>query len=59
MVLEHGGKSFVSDTAKVDVFNKHYASVSRHKFSRAERKVDRDMHVRLTEDRLNPEPLGP
>jgi hypothetical protein len=33
--------------------------VSRHKFSRAEKKVDRDMHVRLTEDWLNPEPLGP
>jgi hypothetical protein len=27
-VLEHGGKSFVSDTAKADVFIKHYASVS-------------------------------
>jgi hypothetical protein len=35
--LEHGGRSFVSDTAKVDVFIKHYASVSRHKFSKAER----------------------
>jgi hypothetical protein len=58
-VLEHGGKSFVSDTAKADVFIKHYASVSCHKFSRAERKVDRDVRVRLTEDRLNPEPLGP
>jgi hypothetical protein len=41
------------------MFIKHYASVSRHKFSRAERKTDRDMHVRLTEDRRNPEPLGP
>jgi hypothetical protein len=39
-VLEHGGKSFVSDTAKADVFIKHYASVSCHKFSRAERKTD-------------------
>jgi hypothetical protein len=58
-VLEHGGRSFVYDTVKADVFIKHYASVSRHKFSRAERKVDRDLHVRLTEDRLNPEPLGP
>jgi hypothetical protein len=58
-VLEHGGRSFVSDTAKADVFIKHYASVSRHKFSRAERKTDRDMHIRLTEDRRNPEPLGP
>jgi hypothetical protein len=58
-VLEHGGRSFVSDTAKADVFIKHHASVSRHKFSRAERKVDRDMRIRLTEDRLNPEPLGP
>jgi hypothetical protein len=34
-VLEHGGKSFVTDTAKADVFIKHYASVSRQKFSRA------------------------
>jgi hypothetical protein len=58
-VLEHGSRSFVSDTAKADVFIKHYASVSCHKFSRSERRVDRDMHVRLTEDRLNPEPLGP
>jgi hypothetical protein len=58
-VLEHGGRSFVSDTAKADVFINHYASVSRHKFSRAERKVDRDVHIRLTEDSLNPEPLGP
>jgi hypothetical protein len=58
-VLEHEGRSFVSDTAKADVFIKDYASVSRHKFSRAERKVDCDMHVRLTEDRVNPEPLGP
>jgi hypothetical protein len=33
-VLEHGGKSFVSDTAKAEVFIKHYASVSR-----AERKT--------------------
>jgi hypothetical protein len=33
MVLEHQGRSFVSDTAKVDVFIKHYAYVSYHKFS--------------------------
>jgi hypothetical protein len=59
MVLEHGGKSFVSDTAKADVFIKHYASVSCHKFSRAERKTDSVVHTRLTEDRRNPEPLGP
>jgi hypothetical protein len=58
-VLENGGRSFVSDTAKADVFIKHYAFVSRHKFSRAERKVDRDMRVRLTEDRCNPKPLVP
>jgi hypothetical protein len=58
-VLEHGGRSFVSDTAKAVVFIKHYASVSCHKFSRAERKTDCDMHVRLTEYRRNPEPLGP
>jgi hypothetical protein len=58
-VLEHGGRSFISNTAKADVFIKHYASVSRHKFSRAERKVDRNMRVRLTEDRCNPESLGP
>jgi IS1 family transposase len=58
-VLEHGGKSFVSDTAKADVFIKHYASVNRHKFSRAERKTDCVMHSRLTEERSNPEPLGP
>jgi hypothetical protein len=38
-VLEHIGKSFVSDTVKTDVFIKHYASVSRHKFSRAERRL--------------------
>jgi hypothetical protein len=57
-VLEHGGRSFVFDTAKADVFIKLYASVSRHKFSRAERKTDRDMGTRLTEDRRNPEPLG-
>jgi hypothetical protein len=59
MVLEHGEKSFISDTAKADVFIKHYTSVSRHKFSRAERKTDRVMLTRLTEDRHNPEPLGP
>jgi hypothetical protein len=58
-VLEYGGRSFVSDTAKADVFIKHYASVSCHKFVKAERKTDRDMRVRLTEDRCNPEPLGP
>jgi hypothetical protein len=58
-VLEHGGRSFVSDTAKADVFIKHYASVSCHKFSRAERRVDHGVRVRLTEDRLNHEPLGP
>jgi hypothetical protein len=58
-VLEHRGKSFVSDTAKADVFTKHYASISRHKFSRAERKTECVMCTRLTEDRRNPEPLGP
>jgi hypothetical protein len=58
-VLEHGGKSFLSDTEKADVFIKHYASVSRHKFSRAERKTDHVMHTGLTEDRRNSEPLGP
>jgi hypothetical protein len=41
------------------VFIKHYASVSCHKFSRAERKTDRVMRTRLTDDRRNPEPLGP
>jgi hypothetical protein len=54
-----GGKIFVSYTTKADVFIKHYASVGRHKFSRAQRKIDRVMHTRLTEDRCNPEPLGP
>jgi hypothetical protein len=57
-VLEHGWKSFVSDTVKADVFIKHYASVSRHKFSRAERKTYRVMRTRVEEDRRNPEPLG-
>jgi hypothetical protein len=38
---------------------KRYASVSRHKFSRVERKTDRVMRTRLAEDRRNPEPLGP
>jgi hypothetical protein len=41
------------------VFIKHYASVSRHKFSRAERKTDRVVRTRLAEDRCNPEHLGP
>jgi hypothetical protein len=41
------------------VFIKHYASVSYHKFSRAERKTDHVVCTRLTEDRRNPEPLGP
>jgi hypothetical protein len=59
IVLEHGGRSFISDTAKVDVFRKHYASDSRHKFSRVERKTDHDKGTRLTEDRRNPQPLGP
>jgi hypothetical protein len=58
-VLEHEGKSFVSDTAEMDAFIKHYASVSRHKFSRAERKTDLVVHTRLTENRRNLEPLGP
>jgi hypothetical protein len=58
-VLEHGEKSFVSDTVKADVFIKHYASDSRDKFSRAERKTDHVVHTRLAEDRRNPEPLGP
>jgi hypothetical protein len=46
MMLEHGGKSFVSDTVKADVFIKHYASVSCQKFSRAERKTDLVIHTR-------------
>jgi hypothetical protein len=58
-VLEHGGKNFVTDTAKADVLIKHYASVSRHKFSRAKRKTDLVVRTRLAEDRRNPEPLGP
>jgi hypothetical protein len=37
------------------MFIKHYASVSCHKFSRA----DHVMHTRLAEDRCNSEPLGP
>jgi hypothetical protein len=58
-VLQRGGKSFVSETAKADVFIKHYASVSCHKFSRVERKTDCVIRTRLAEDRRNPEPLGP
>ena len=58
-VLEHEGRHFVSDTAKADVFVKHYAGVSRHKFSKAERKTDRFVRTRLTEDRRKPETLGP
>jgi hypothetical protein len=53
-VLEHGGKSFVSDTAKAAVLIKHYVSVSCHKFSRAERKTNRVVCTRLVEDRCNP-----
>jgi hypothetical protein len=45
-VLEHEGKSFVSDTAKAAVFMKHYASISCHKFSRAEKKTDRVMRTK-------------
>jgi hypothetical protein len=48
-VLKHWGRSFVSDTAQC----KHYTSVSE------KRKTDCDVHTRLTEDRRNPEPLGP
>jgi hypothetical protein len=47
-VLEHKGKSFVTDTAKAGVFIRHYAAVSRHKFSRVERKTDHVMCTRLT-----------
>jgi hypothetical protein len=41
------------------VFIKHYASVSRHKFFRAKWTTDRVVCTRLTEDRRNPETLGP
>jgi hypothetical protein len=52
-VLEHEGKSFL-----LLAFIKHYASVSRHKFSRAEKKTDCVVHTRLAENRRNPESLG-
>jgi hypothetical protein len=59
LMMTAGGRTFVSDTAKADVFIKHYTSVSRHKFSRAERKTDHVVRTRLAEDRPNPELLGP
>jgi hypothetical protein len=53
-VLKHESRTFVSNTAKAEVFIKHYAAFSCHKSSRAECKKDQGKHIRFTEDRRNP-----
>ena len=51
VMLEHRGKALASSTRKADAFVQHYAAVSRHKHSRADRKLNRSVLVRLSRSR--------
>lgn len=58
-VLEFRGKDICTDIGKADAFVKSYAGVSRHVFSREERKKERVVRVRLSEANRSHGPWGP
>ena len=39
----HKGKTVVSNKRKADIFARHYAAVSRHKFTKEERATNREL----------------
>ena len=50
--MKHKGKMITSNQKKAEIFAKHYASVSRHKFTK-ERDINRDCKKRLRATRPN------
>ena len=40
--MKHKGKTMTSNQKKIEIFAKHYASVSCHKFTKEERDINRD-----------------
>ena len=51
--MKHKGKMITSNQKKAEIFAKHYASVSRHKFTKEERDMNRDCKKRLRATRPN------
>ena len=45
--MKHKGKTITSSEKKAEIFAKHYASVSRHKFTKEERDTNREFKKRL------------
>ena len=45
--MRHKGRTITSNQKKAEVFAKHYASVSRHQFTKEERDVNRELKKRI------------
>ena len=57
--LLHGGREYVTDEAKAEVFVRQYAQVSSHRFTREERRKNRQVRVQMTREGRKPGPFGP
>ena len=58
-MLEHRGRAIHDPVRKATAFCQHYAAVSRHRFSRAERETNRRVRQELTRGRREGVPVGP
>ena len=58
-MLEHRGRAIHDPVRKAKAFCQHYAAVSRHQFSRAERETNRKVRQEMTRERLRDAPVGP
>ena len=58
-MLEHRGKAIHDPIRKADAFCQHYAAVSRHTFSRAERKTERFVRSEMSQAKRKQGPVGP
>ena len=53
--MKHKGKTITSNEKKAEIFAKHYASVSRHQFTKEERDINRECKKKLRTTRGNKE----
>ena len=49
-VMIHNDRAITSNKKKADLFANHYSAISRHRFSRDYRAVNRDLKIRLRSD---------
>ena len=56
--MKHKGKTITSDARKAEIFLQHYAKVSRHKFTRSERDINRRLKKLLRRREAGPKQIN-